>query len=128
MTIGERVARLLDQQGKKAKDLAKYLDIDASSVTGWARGSYPSSRYIMGISQFFEVSIEYILTGEAAQKVTADGVEGISKSGLQIARLWDRLDERGQTIVKAKIYERLEVAEARAEALASDEAELRKNA
>lgn len=108
MTIGERIAQLLKEQGKMAKDLAAYLGISASSVTGWARGSYPSSQYIIKISEFLNVSAEFLLTGKEAEKAPADEVKGISIDGLKVGCLWDHLDEAGQSIILGKIYERLE--------------------
>lgn len=110
MTIGERIAQLLKLQGKMAKDLAEYLGISASSVTGWVHGSYPSSQYVVKISEFFGISANYLLTGQDASEQS-----GTSAEGLRVAQLWDKLDERGQTIVLAKIYERLELAERRKE-------------
>lgn len=112
MTIGERIAQLLDEQGKLAKDLARHLGIDASSVTGWVRGSWPSSKYIIGISQFLEVSVEYLLTGEVGEgtetKKDADAITGISDDALRMACLWDNLDEAGKAIILGDIYRRAE--------------------
>jgi transcriptional regulator with XRE-family HTH domain len=112
MTIGERIAQLLDEQGKPAKNLARYLGIDASSVTGWVRGSWPSSKYIIKISQFLDVSVEWLLTGEvdkqAQKNVDADAITGISGDALRVAAVWDTLDEAGKAITMGEIYRRAE--------------------
>lgn len=113
MTIGERIAQLLDEQGKPAKDLARHLGIDASSVTGWVRGSWPSSKYLIGISQFLDVSVEYLLTGEgdkqAGKGEDADAITGISDDALRMAAIWDSLDEAGKAITLGEIYRRAEM-------------------
>lgn len=109
MTIGERVAQLLKEQGKMAKDLAAFLGISASSVTGWAHGSYPSSQHIIKITEFLGVSVEYLLTGADAKK-DADAITGISDDALKVGCLWERLDAPGQAIILGDIYRRLEAA------------------
>lgn len=106
MTIGERIAQLLKEQGKMGKDLAAYLGVSAASVTGWARGSYPSSQYIIKISEFLGVSVEYLLTGE--EKEDADAIRGISDDALKVARLWDELDVPGKAIILGELYRRAE--------------------
>lgn len=106
MTIGERIAQLLKEQGKMGKDLAAYLGVSAASVTGWARGSYPSSQYVIKISEFLGVSVEYLLTGE--EKEDADAIRGISDDALKVARLWDELDVPGKAIILGELYRRAE--------------------
>ena len=65
MEINERIFYLLNKQGKKASALADYLGIKPSSITGWKNeGSYPSSKYIQKISEFLNVSIQYLITGK----------------------------------------------------------------
>lgn len=108
MTVGERIAQLLKEQGKMAKDLAAFLGISASAVTGWSHGSYPSSQYVIKISEFLNVSAEFLLTGEDTKKESAAAIRGISDEGLEIGALWDQLDKPGQAIILGKIYERLE--------------------
>lgn len=62
MEINERIFFLLDKQGKTAKELGDFIKVNPSSISGWKNeGSFPSSKYIIGISEFFNVSIEYLL-------------------------------------------------------------------
>ena len=64
MEINERVFYLLKKQGKTASSLANYLDIKPSSITGWKNeGSFPSSKYIQKISEFLNVTVEYLVMG-----------------------------------------------------------------
>lgn len=108
MTIGERITKLLKEQGKMAKDLAIYLGISASSVTGWARGSYPSSQYIIKISEFLNVSAEFLLTGKENELFPANEIKGIGDDALEVATLWNQLDKPGKTIILGEIYRRRE--------------------
>ena len=64
MEINERIFYLLDKQGKTAKELGLHIGVNPSSISAWKNeGSYPSSKYIIGISEFFNVSIEFLFTG-----------------------------------------------------------------
>lgn len=64
MDVNERIFDLLDKQGKTAVELGKYIDVAPSSINGWKKGSYPSSKYIIRISEFLGVSINYLFTGK----------------------------------------------------------------
>lgn len=119
MTIGERIAQLLKEQGKMGKDLAAYLGVSAASVTGWARGSYPSSQYVIKISEFLGVSVEYLLTGE--EKEDADAIRGVSDDALKVAYLWDGLDEAGKAIILGDIYRRAEAMTMASDTLAGEQ-------
>lgn len=64
MQINERIFYLLEQQHKSAKDLGKYIGVNPSSISAWKNeGSFPSSKYIVGISEFLNVSLDYLCTG-----------------------------------------------------------------
>lgn len=69
MKINERIFYLLEQQHKSAKDLGKYIGASPSSISAWKNeGSFPSSKYIVGISEFFNVSLDYLCTGVEKNK------------------------------------------------------------
>lgn len=105
MEINERIFYLLDRQDKKAKDLAKYIGISASSVSAWkTENSYPSSKYIIRISEFLNVSIEYLLTGIDDESVESD----LSTDETELIETYNRLDRRGQHRVHSVIYEELD--------------------
>nr|WP_314465907.1 helix-turn-helix transcriptional regulator [uncultured Clostridium sp.] len=70
MRIGERVHILLDEKGKKQKDLADFLGTGTSTVHGWKQGNRnPSSEMLLPICEFLDISIEYLLTGEERNTV-----------------------------------------------------------
>ncbi len=75
MEINERIFFLLEQEGKKASALAAYLNIKPSSITSWKNeGSYPSSKYIQKISEFLNVSVNYLITGEEDSKYANENI------------------------------------------------------
>lgn len=101
MEINERIFYLLNKQGKKASALAEYLGIKPSSITGWKNdGSYPSSKYIQKISEFLNISIEYLVTGKS-------DISANNPDQQELLSLYSQLDERskGEVIgfIKAKL-------------------------
>lgn len=70
MSIGERVHTLLEEKGKRQKELADFLGTRASTVNGWKQGNKtPSSELLLPICEFLDISIEYLLTGEERNTV-----------------------------------------------------------
>ena len=64
MDFKERIFNLLEEQGKTAKALGKYIGVKESSISAWRnKDSYPSSKYILRISEFLGVSPTFLCTG-----------------------------------------------------------------
>jgi len=69
LLIGERVHKLLLEQGKMQKDLADYLNTRPSTVNGWKQGNRtPSTEMLIPISEFLGVSVEYLITGKESER------------------------------------------------------------
>lgn len=63
--INERIFSLLHEQNKTANGLSEYIGVKPSSISAWKNsGSYPSSKYVVRISEYLNVSPTYLLTGE----------------------------------------------------------------
>ena len=74
MSIGERVHTLLEEKGKRQKELADFLGTRASTVNGWKQGNKtPSTELLLPICEFLGISIEYLLTGEEKNTVAQIG-------------------------------------------------------
>ena len=59
--------------------LCEYLNINTSTMANWkTRNTDPPAKYIVGIAQFLNVSVEYILTGEECQKTTISNLKNSS--------------------------------------------------
>lgn len=64
MEIRDRIFELLTKQGKTAKEMGEYIGAKSSSISAWKSGeSYPSSKYILKISEFLNVTPTYLFTG-----------------------------------------------------------------
>ena len=116
MMINERIFHLLDKQNKTAKDLGKFIGVNASSISAWKNeGSFPSSKYIIGISEFFNVSIEYLFTG-----IEDPNHISLSESQQELIDTYDQLDRRGQHRVHTIIYEELDRIESQINKASTD--------
>ena len=102
MEINERIFYLLDKQGKTAKELRLHIGVNPSSISAWKNeGSYPSSKYIIGISEFFNVSIEFLFTG-------TESTTDLDKDETELIDTYNKLDRRGQHRIHTVIYEELD--------------------
>jgi len=68
MTASQRMVKLLEEQGKTERELADYLNISYHTVRIWKnKQAIPSAEHLAAIADFLEVSVRYLLTGEAEQ-------------------------------------------------------------
>ena len=64
----ERIFAIAKEKGMQQKELAKQLDIPPSVLSDWKSGRLkPSVEMICNIAELFDVSIDYLLKGEASQ-------------------------------------------------------------
>lgn len=76
MEINERIFYLLKQKKKTAKELSDFIGVKQSSISAWKNGSFPSSKYIIRISEFLDVSPTFLLTGKDEQISKSELSEG----------------------------------------------------
>ncbi len=61
MTFWERFYNLCLENNTKPNPVAAKLNISTATVTRWKNGSYPNSLYLEKISDYFNVSTDYLL-------------------------------------------------------------------
>lgn len=65
MTISSRIFALLKQQSKTQTALAAYIGIRVATVSAWkAQSTDPSANLLEKIAEFFDVSVDYLVTGK----------------------------------------------------------------
>lgn len=65
MTISQRIFALLREKNLSQKELSKYTGISPAAISSWkSKGTNPSSDKIVKISEFLNVDVYYLLTGE----------------------------------------------------------------
>ncbi len=121
--IIERISLLLLQNNMTAKELTQLLKISKTAVSEWKSGKLkPSTEALIGISQIFNVSLDWLLTGKSqASNISFSGsvtgsntvVQGgnsanitvqnndtpkqeISKQATELIKIFEDLDARSQ--------------------------------
>lgn len=68
--IGNKISILLENQNKKQKDLALFLDVNSNIISYWCTGARkPNLEQIIQIAKFFNVTTDYLL-GISENKTT----------------------------------------------------------
>lgn len=103
MTISERMFSLLDEKGLSASGLCKVLGIGTNQTTNWKqRNTDPPAKYIVLICEYLGCSLEYLLTGQEAEKTPAPGM---SENGREMLALYEKLPEREQVLLLGRLQE-----------------------
>lgn len=65
MKFGETLKNLRDIKGITQKDLAKYLGVSRATIAGYeTKNHQPDYEKLEKLARYFEVSIDYLLTGD----------------------------------------------------------------
>ena len=106
-TIGQRIKSLRIDKELSIQDFATAIGKSKGNISGYENDKYePSAQTIIAIAKYFEVSIEWLLTGEEFQRqndsrrFTSDGIL-LSKLEAEILQMFKLLDARD----KEDIYE-----------------------
>lgn len=107
MVISNMIVTLLKQKGLKQVDLCKKVGIPKSTLNNWLKlGRSIPSEYIIPICEFFDVPVEYLLTGEEINNNSTE--YQLSDDEIELLKNYRKLDSRGKTMVKAKVYEEID--------------------
>lgn len=60
----DNLIKLCEEHGTKPTPLVKSLGMSSGSIKNWKEGKLPSGESLMRFSEYFNVSIDYLLTGE----------------------------------------------------------------
>nr|DAP14985.1 MAG TPA: helix-turn-helix domain protein [Caudoviricetes sp.] len=94
---------LLDERGLSASGLCKVLGVGTNQTTNWKqRNTDPPAKYIVLICEYLGCSLEYLLTGQEAEKAP---VPGMSENGREMLELYERLPEREQLLLLGRLQE-----------------------
>lgn len=96
MTIRERVIELCKERKMTQSELSKALNAPKTTVNGWFLNDKrnPSSEYILPICNFFDVDVEWLLSGEkGCQKIKCE-------AHADLIRWYDDCDTRGKDAIK----------------------------
>lgn len=92
MDIMERIQKLKDERGLLDRDVERGAGIANSSIAQWRRGvCKPSLANIIRLSQFFDVSVDYLL-GLSDLRERAENATSLSKEEKQLIELYRNFD------------------------------------
>ena len=64
MNFAQRLEELMKSSGITKYRISKAVGCSASTVTNWLNGTAPTGEYLQKISDFFGVSVDYLLGNE----------------------------------------------------------------
>lgn len=67
MTLYERIESMRKSKGISQRELEKELDFSNGSISKWRNGT-PKPERLQKLADYFNVSMEYLMTGEENQK------------------------------------------------------------
>ena len=82
---------LCNENDTKPNPVAKQLGLSSGSVTSWKNGKVPHHSTLLKIADYFNVSVDYLLTGQK-ETPTAEGDERKT----ELMKLFSLLDDAGQ--------------------------------
>ena len=69
MEIGKTIQDLRKRKGLSQEELAEKIDVSRQAVSKWENGSsVPDVEKIIALSDFFQVSTDYLLKGKETEK------------------------------------------------------------
>lgn len=96
-----RIRELRQTKNLKQVDLAKILKVAQGTLSGWETGTFePNIESIKFLSQYFNVSIDYLLGNDTKREPPTISDGGPSS---EIARLVNQLTEEQQKYLLAQI-------------------------
>ena len=73
-SLGQRLARLMDERGCSQKQLSEALGISAAAVCDWLKTQRipREAQTLIKLSEYFKVSIDYLVSGRPPQRALND--------------------------------------------------------
>lgn len=107
---------LCNEKGISPTATLQKLNISTSKLTAWKKGSTPSAQVLILLSEFFEVSIDYLLKGDKVINnkipvITNELKEGnkFSNNEEELLEIFQNFSDREQVKIIGRMEEWLEV-------------------
>lgn len=76
MTFGERLYQLRSEKNLSQEQLAELLDVSRQSISKWENDkAYPEMTRLLFLSDYFQVSLDYLMRGTEEKQAPADTEE-----------------------------------------------------
>lgn len=88
-----RLEVLMESRGVKRSDLCRELGIPPTTMQNYFRGSVPSADIALKIAQYFNISVELLLTGKTPTVTNSEGFTELDEMELKLVKLYRSLDD-----------------------------------
>ena len=68
----ENFVNLCNSVGKSPNGIAKDINVSSGAITSWKKGKVPHHSTLLKIANYFNVSVDYLLTGKNEPPADAD--------------------------------------------------------
>lgn len=92
----ERIDSLLKENNLCRADIERGTGINEGTIRGWYKGRVPSAETLLLVAQYFNVTVEWLLTGESDSQ---DKHPIFSKEERELIEIFRHLDERDKNAV-----------------------------
>ncbi len=97
MTFFERLQDLLDSRNLSQKQLAESINVRQNTISDWKnKGNLPQGETAIKLAQYFNVSLDYLLTGE-------DKNNELSPDEIELLSLYKPLSRSNKLLLKGII-------------------------
>lgn len=91
-------SKLCMENGQSANSVAKEIGISSGSITAWKKGIIPRPEMVKKIADYFNVSVEYLMTGEK-EKPDATIGDGLTEQELEIIQIFRQLPDQSKGLL-----------------------------
>lgn len=93
--------KLCNDSGSSPTETLKKMGLSTSKLTAWKNGSIPSGTILLLISEFFNVSVDYLLTGKEKNSST----DNLSENEQEMLDVFSKFNDREQIKLIGKLEE-----------------------
>lgn len=68
MSFAENLARIQAEIGVTNYRIAKEIDVNQTSIVNWKNGTMPHPRNLKRLADYFNVSVDELLSGDKSEK------------------------------------------------------------
>lgn len=97
----EIFTNLCNEIGLSPTETLKRMNLSTSKLTAWKNGSIPNGITLLLISEFFNVSIDYLLTGSEKNSTT----NNLSENEIEMLEIFKKFNDREQIKLIGKLEE-----------------------
>lgn len=93
--------KLCNDSGSSPTETLKKMGLSTSKLTAWKNGSIPSGTILLLISEFFNVSVDYLLTGKEKNSST----DNLSENEQEMLDVFSKFNDREQIKLIGRLEE-----------------------